>query len=346
MDTLADFKVENFLNPISSEAPCGKNLEHESEYLQLENAAKFIAEREMGEVKIPEVVPDWKKVRDSAIHLLEKSRDIQIAMHLTCALLWTEGFSGFVRGLSLILGLLDNYWEDVHPRKDPDDAYPILRINTLNSLNDYKKVLAPIAQIKLTHSMAGEFAWQDLKSSINKLAPADSSSDNHVSKLIEGAFAGTALATLMQQEQDVKQAIELSQSIVALVAEKTDSAHAPDLMPVINLLRNIDKCLTEKIQQRAASEMGDAAFDQFPAENPSKAAKIDGIQSRDEVIRALDAICNYFERSEPSSPIPFLMLRAKKLLIMNFMDILREMAPDAVNQAEKICGVHQADNSK
>jgi len=59
------------------------------------------------------------------------------------------------------------------------------------------------------------------------------------------------------------------------------------------------------------------------------------------VIRAIDEICKYFERYEPSSPVPFLLLRAKKLLAMNFMEILRDMTPDAVNQAENICGVQE-----
>lgn len=339
---MADFKVENFLTPISSGSPCGKSLEHDTNFLQLENAAKFIAERQMGETKIPEVVPDWKKVRDLAIKLLEQSRDIQVSMHLTCALLWTQGFAGFVQGLSLIQGLLDKYWEDVHPRQDPDDDYPVLRINTLSALNDYKRVLAPLAQIKLTQSKAGEFSWRTIESANNKSTSTHSSADIPDPKLIEAAFLDTALATLKQREQEVKQAIELSQGIVALIAEKSDSFHIPDLSPLINLLINIDKCLTEKIQQRTASAITSA--DSGP-QAPEKHS-ISGIHSRDEVIHALDAICKYFERNEPSSPIPFLMLRAKKLLSMNFMDILRDMAPDAVNQAEKICGAYKIDNNK
>ena len=354
---MTDFKVENFLNPISSDHPCGKDLANDTDFSQLEIAAKFIAERQMGETKIPEVVPDWKKVLDLAIKLLEQSRDIQVSMHLTCALLWIQGFAGFVQGLSLIQGLLEKYWEDIHPRPDTDDVYPILRINTLSSLNDSKKILAPLAQIKLTHSKIGEFSWHDIKSANNKLTPTDSSVDILDPNLIEAAFLDTALAMLKQQEQEVKQAIELSQGIVALVVEKSDpvhalvteksdSFHALDLSPLINLLKNIDKCLTEKIQQRVASEITNADSDLQTPEKPSIPTKIDGIHSRDEVIRALDAICKYFESNEPSSPIPFLMLRAKKLLSMNFMDILRDMAPDAVNQAEKICGAYKIDNNK
>jgi type VI secretion system protein ImpA len=35
--------------------------------------------------------------------------------------------------------------------------------------------------------------------------------------------------------------------------------------------------------------------------------------------------------------------RAKKLLSMNFMEILQDLTPDAVSQAEKICGVQKTE---
>jgi len=54
-------------------------------------------------------------------------------------------------------------------------------------------------------------------------------------------------------------------------------------------------------------------------------------------------MCKYFERYEPSSPVPFLLQRAKKLLSMNFMEILQDLTPDAVSQAENICGVKKTE---
>ena len=340
---MVDFKVENFLNPISSESPCGENLEDNLVFAQLENAAKFIGERQMGETIIPEVIPDWKKIRDLAIELLGRSRDIQVAMHLTCALLCTEGFVGLNKGLSLIKGLLETYWEDVYPRQEPGDIYPVLLFNTLRTLNDYKKVLNPIAQIKLTQSKAGDFSWRNIEGAQSKLTATGNSTNIPDPKLIEAAFLDTALLTLKQQEQTVKQALELSQGIVALIAEKPNSVHAPDLSELIILLINIDKYLVEKIQQRATLEITTDDSGLQTPEKRSITGKSDGIHSRDDVIRALDDISRYFERNEPSSPIPFLMLRAKKLLSMNFMDILRDMAPDAVNQAERICGDYKKD---
>jgi type VI secretion system protein ImpA len=55
----------------------------------------------------------------------------------------------------------------------------------------------------------------------------------------------------------------------------------------------------------------------------------------------MDKISSFFERSEPSSPVPLLMQRAKRLVSMSFMDILADIAPDGVKQAKNIGGIDQ-----
>ena len=51
------------------------------------------------------------------------------------------------------------------------------------------------------------------------------------------------------------------------------------------------------------------------------------IRSRADALTALDNICKYFEIHEPASPVPLLLGRAKRLIPMSFVDILRELAP-------------------
>ena len=60
--------------------------------------------------------------------------------------------------------------------------------------------------------------------------------------------------------------------------------------------------------------------------------------TREDVIRALDKACRYYESHEPSSPVPLLLKRAKRLVAKDFMEILRDLAPEGVSQAEKISG--------
>ena len=63
------------------------------------------------------------------------------------------------------------------------------------------------------------------------------------------------------------------------------------------------------------------------------------IQSREDVVRALDKIVDYFNRNEPSSPLPILMTRAKRLVSKSFIEIVRDLAPAGTTEAEALRGV-------
>jgi type VI secretion system protein ImpA len=62
------------------------------------------------------------------------------------------------------------------------------------------------------------------------------------------------------------------------------------------------------------------------------------IASRDDVVRALEKICDYYARHEPSSPLPLLLQRCKRLATMSFIEIVKEMVPDGMSQVEIIAG--------
>jgi type VI secretion system protein ImpA len=59
------------------------------------------------------------------------------------------------------------------------------------------------------------------------------------------------------------------------------------------------------------------------------------------VLRILDALCDYYARNEPSSPVPMLLTRAKRLVDKSFIDIIRDLAPAGLAEAEVIGGVEK-----
>jgi type VI secretion system protein ImpA len=70
----------------------------------------------------------------------------------------------------------------------------------------------------------------------------------------------------------------------------------------------------------------------------------DEVNSRDDVIRLLDKICDYYSEHEPSSPVPLLLNRAKRVAKMSFLELLRELAPSGLDQAEALGGSSGASN--
>jgi type VI secretion system protein ImpA len=55
----------------------------------------------------------------------------------------------------------------------------------------------------------------------------------------------------------------------------------------------------------------------------------------------LDKACEYFHRYEPSSPVPLLLERAKRLMSKDFVEILRDLAPDGIAQFEVVSGINR-----
>lgn len=372
MKSLSDLALENYLKEIAPGSPCGENLESDSAFANLELEAKGTPERQIGDSIVPAKEPDWKKIRDLAFSLLERSRDIQVTMHLTCALVHTDGFSGLDDGLTLIHEFLRRYWDDVYPHQDPEDDYPLLRINTLFTLNDYKKIIDPLINIPLTDSKFGNFSWNQIETSKNKadafshmtqdvyakkgfdkdspgtLEEAEKKAADELAS-IEAAFKDTKFETLKLQQKTITHALEQAEGIVNLTSEKAGSENAPDISRLITLLHSLQEFLAEKVKlkealalEQSASE-AEAMDELTPAVSLTKAGVAAGMHTREEVISAIDVMCKYFERYEPSSPVPFLLQRAKKLLSMNFMEILQDLTPDAVSQAENICGVKKTE---
>lgn len=125
---MSDLALEDYLKEIAPGSPCGENLEADLDFAGLEQEVKGTPERQIGDSIAPAKEPDWKKVRDSALSLLERSRDIQVVMHLTCALVHTDGFAGLNNGLTLIQEFLRRYWDDVYPRQDPEGGNTVLHL--------------------------------------------------------------------------------------------------------------------------------------------------------------------------------------------------------------------------
>jgi len=63
------------------------------------------------------------------------------------------------------------------------------------------------------------------------------------------------------------------------------------------------------------------------------------IRTRQDAIRAIDAVAEFFRSHEPSSPVPLFLERAKRLISKSFMEVLEDIAPDSLTQAKLIGGI-------
>lgn len=330
--------IAPFLEPVEPDAPCGPNLEYDPEFLEMSLAAEGKPEQSVGDSVIDAVEPDWKTVRTKAWSLLGRTRDMRVLLYLAQGSLRTEGFVGLGGTFELLGGLVGRYWEHIHPQLDPDlDNDPIQRLNILTSFASRETLLRPIEEAVLVRSRAGRFSLRDVHIARGTVpAPAGTEHPPDLA-LIDAAFMDCELEELQATADHVKNGLAQVEAAFEALSGVLEPAQIPEWDPLRKVLREIDGFLQQQLARRGVGvEEGQAEGAEAGAGGP--AAVPGRVNSREEVIRVLDLTCDYFERNEPSSPVPLLLRRAKRLVSKDFLDILKDLAPDGVTQAEAIRG--------
>jgi type VI secretion system protein ImpA len=333
---VAAFDIEHLLTEIDPEAPCGENLEYDPLFIALEQASRGKPEQQFGATVIPGEEPNWVDVRRMALELLERTKDLRVYDQLLRASLRTDGFVGVGQGLALTHRVLDQYWDGLHPRLDPDDDLdPTARVNIIASLCDPAAFLRPVRETPLVTSRSfGRFSLRDM-------AP-DSGSDQAA---IGAAFQEASVEELQETAAAVREAIQDVRGIERVVTDKVGSSNAPDLSALVGVLTEAARALDSRLTARGVGL-------ETPADGTAEAGEANGaparqggvggvpgeVSNRGDVLRTLERLCEYYARHEPASPVPILLERAKRLVPMSFMDILQDLIPDAVTMAQVYTG--------
>lgn len=345
--------VEGLLREVAADAPCGDDLEYDPDFAEMEKLAQETPERQYGDTIIPAEPPDWRGVGKAALALFERTRDLRVAVNLTRALLQTDGLPGFDDGLTLVEGLIERYWDGVYPQLDPeDDDDPTLRVNTIVALCDPETALRALRETPLVSSRAlGRFGLRDIQIAAGALTPvvAGEQAELPTQAKIDGAFQDADLEDLQATALAVGNAMARVERIEAALTDRIGVTQAPDMSALTGVLKEIRQVLADQLRRRGAGAglAGEAAtVEAADAGLPGGVAGegqrlvVGEIASREDAIRMLDKICEYFDRHEPSSPVPFLLKRAKTLVAKDFMGILLDLAPGGAEQANLIFGIH------
>jgi type VI secretion system protein ImpA len=351
-------EIAQLLEELSADDPCGDDLEYDPAFVEMEIAAQGKAEQEFGDTLVEAEEPDWREVKDKALSLLERSKDLRPAVNLARASLNTTGFGDFSQSLALIHGLLDKFWDGVHPQLDPDDDNdPTMRVNSLAPLADNQGLLRDLRRAPLAASrMMGSFCLRDLAIAKGEIEPA-SEEDRSLPDLngIEAAFKSSDADEIAEKASAIAESLSQVQAIEGLLSDRVGASATIDLGPLQKVLGEAANALAPYAKAADGAGEGAGADDEAdlvlgaPAEGEptvwrAAASAPGSISSPDDVIRTLDLICDYYAKNEPSSPLPLLLQRAKRLVSKDFMTILRDIAPDGVSDAVRVGGIKDDDD--
>jgi type VI secretion system protein ImpA len=328
--------LEVLLSEAGESPPCGQNLEHDLSFFELEEAARGKPEQRVGDAVKAGEDPRWPQVVELAQGLLLRTKDLRVAVYLTRALTRTEGITGLARGLGLIAGLLERYWDHIHPVLEHDHGDdPTERVNALASLADPEAVVSDLRSTHLVSSREhGQLQAREVELALGRLASPQGAGTskplNEIHAQIAAAFANDRAIP-----SALREARERVVSIQTLVADRVGSARAIDLKPLVqsleNLIETCDAALGTRPTAAGAAAPGQSTGEMHPA--------IDGeIRSREQAVRILDFVCRYLEQHEPSNPAPLFIRRAQRLISKNFIEIMTDLVPDSLPQLERLAG--------
>jgi type VI secretion system protein ImpA len=321
-------EIETLSEPVSADAPCGVDLE------DTQLLAGFDAYRLFGSgIPLP-ADTDWRQIRDKSLAALAESHDLRLLAHLAAALVRIEGLITFSKVITVADRWLGGNWDQVFPRIDED---AVLRRNALNSFADRMAIVDAVRRTPVvSHRQLGSFSLRDLELAQGQLTPTEADVKAPNLAQIEATLAATPPADLAQLSGALQSAMGSLRNIVVTMQTQGGFESAPDFDGLLRPLSRIDKLLTDHIPGAANEPVAGSGVEEAPA---MSTGSVTDIKSRQDAIRALDAVSAFFRAHEPSSPVPLFLERAKRLVSKTFMEVLEDIAPEGVSQAKLIGGI-------
>jgi type VI secretion system protein ImpA len=339
----ARWERAQLLQPITAEQPCGESLE-DTELLASFDAFRLFgqsrpldAPAEPNEKRVPKPAesPEWIEIRDKALDALARSKDLRLLAYLGTALLRTDGLPAFSETLYVASQWLDTHWSQTYPLVDED---AVLRRNALNCFADPMAVIDGLRRTPLVRSRQhGTFSLRDIEIATHQLTPGEGDvvvDENQ----IRAAFASMPLTDLLQLQEGVAGAVVSLNKIDGLMRDAAGSEAMPGFEPVAAQLARTSQLLKAEMAAHPENTAGAVGAD--AAGDGGEPGSVPGaVKSRQDAIRALDAVAAFFQRTEPSSPIPMFLARAKRLVSKDFLEVLADIAPEALAQARAAGGL-------
>lgn len=334
--------IEKLLSPVSPEQPCGPDRSYDPRFEELESILRGKPEIEIGSMIRPAEPPDWGELTEKSSEFLNHCKHLRVAVMLCCGWLQTGGFAGFRDGLQLVHGLLEKYWTTIYPLLDPEDNNdPTQRLNIIGSLtaprgtSGWLRVVDYLYSAPLCHPKGmPPVTFEQLKTPKPKEVPTEGESTAQGASPTAAPDA-TKLASVLREAGGkeaaerhgaLEQALNEVKAIDQFLTTTLGSAGTISFEVLETTLQEIMSALKPYLPGGAAEPGVSAETSDQPAPGATSIAVTGSIRSREDVVRAIDRICEYYRQVEPSSAVPYLLRRAQKLATMNFVQSVQELS--------------------
>lgn len=337
--------VNELLAPIPGSDPAGSDASFSDQFDRIREARRADDPNlPQGDWQTEPKVADWREAQSLAEDvLLRTSKDLQAAVWLGEAAIFRHGLEGARDAFDLLHGLLDQYWETLYPRADDGDleerAGKLAWFASWGSRALQQIMLNDDPQAALT--LAG---WIDSRE-VDNLGRQNA--EAYQSALDEGRINGETYDARMLGTPDdlVRGRIEMVQAArdafarFSTMADGRLGRDAPNLAAIDDALRKIQQIYAKAgvakgiggaVVDPAMSAAGDERAAVAAAGGVGVALDLSGgsLATKEAALASLAQIAAFFRRTEPHSPVAYLLERAVTWANMPLEEWLAEVVRD------------------
>ena len=332
--------LDRLLAPIDDASPTGRNLRYVDGDLTFQSIGDARAEDDPALVLDGDAkTADWRKVISECEQALaSKTKDLEIAGWLAEGLAHREGFAGVRDGLRLIRELVEGHWQRLHPGFDESDGEIILtvRAKPLSWLALPRCFLLAVKSIPMATGNGRSLSYADYELA-QRYAEARGNNQALFQQLVEAGAAtteewrsvlvGTPVGELDDTLSSVRECRAELELLIKLCEDRFGD-QAPLLRPLDDLLADIG----DQVERANRGESANAGPEERAAgaQGATTATAASGlIATRHDALRVLSQVADFFRRTEPHSPISYLVQRAVRWGSMPLEELLREVVKDS-----------------
>jgi type VI secretion system protein ImpA len=343
-------ELEALLAPIPGDNPSGESLQYSGVFDEIREARRADDELNQGEWKRELKVADWDKVIELASESLKtKTKDLLIGAWLSEALLVAYGLVGLRDGLRLLAGLHERFWDTVFPEIDEGDMEA--RANAMAWID--RQAALVLKRLLLTKSAGFDYSYlewdpRDAVGSADpekerKLREAQEEKRNRDDEFRK-AKEGTRRVFYEQMWETLEECWKEFRTLDRVMDEKF-ARQTPGLGAMKKVLEDIRGVVEKIVKEKRIAEPDAIAAGAGEAEGAAESGEVaSGVQvsgavgpirSRQDAVRRLSEVAEFFRKSEPHSPVAYLVERAVSWTQMPLETLLDELVKDS-NAMERI----------
>jgi type VI secretion system protein ImpA len=351
MAASATINVDSLLAPISETAPVGVNLRTDvsptSIYYRLKDArsgARAAERRADAEGGLPGLAADWQTILTLAPKALtETSKDLEVTAWYIEGLARAQGFAGLRDGIHLARGLMEQYWDSFFSLEDEDGlATRLAPMAGLNGQGNEGTLIQPLRKIPVTAGGdEASFAvyHYDQARALANVADAEVRARREAGGEISmerftAAVNGSGGLYYISLIEDIEGALHELELLGQVLNERAgrEAPRTSDIAGVLTTILNAVRSFSGELVARAlaAAAQGSEAQGNMAGNAGGAGMLMAGgtVSGRDEALRILLQVAEYFKRFEPHSPISTSLEEIVRRARMPFAELLAELLPD------------------